>query len=133
MTPDTSHYWHDCLGPAQTNTSIPEQVYDNCRGNEAKPCAELEKEEKVQLLKVDSLNMCYAMLCYAMLCYAMPCSSCCHVLLCHAMPCCAIPCSSTLCYVAMPCLASLYLHCAKLGDAACTLLCAAVQAGLVVS
>ena len=28
-----------------------------CRGNEAKPCAELEKEEKVQLLKVSHCSL----------------------------------------------------------------------------
>ena len=37
---------------------ILEQACNKCRGNEATPCAELEKEEKVQLLKV--IFWCYA-------------------------------------------------------------------------
>lgn len=87
-----------------------------CRGDEAKPCAELEKEDKVQLLKVTVQRyavpccaaLCHAPLLFVMLCFDMPCMLChahyailCHAILCYAKL--AILCSLTLSSHAMPC------------------------------
>ena len=66
---------------------ILEQACKKCRGNEATPCAELEKEEKVQLLKVivDSLKPYYATVCVPGYAVATPCIS--H----YSMPSCSMP------------------------------------------
>ena len=73
---------------------------DNCRGSEATPCTELEKEEKVQLLKVKMATLTCATLqsdCHAVhlspfeLCHivAQSCNLCwalaCIILCCHAI------------------------------------------------
>lgn len=63
--------WHSCLS-LNVECSTFANAYDNCRGDEVKPCAELEKEERVQLLKVQTsvifacaaVCMCCGLLCH---------------------------------------------------------------------